>query len=433
MKHTTRTLVMTLACLTLISTASAQDWPQWRGPNRDNHVTGFTEPKTWPKELTKKWSISVGVGEASPVLVGDKLYTFGRQGGDEVLLCLDAMTGKELWKNKYAAEVVTGGANKYPGPRSTPAVGDGMVCTLGVGGILTCTTAVTGKRIWQHNKGKPKFYTATSPLIVDGKCIVFAGAFTAFDLKSGDAKWSISGAPSSSSPTLFTPNVEQQPIAPPQAGYGSPVLMTADGVKQIVIPCTGLLAGANFADGKMLWKVNIGDAWQNNYSTPLVDGNTVYYSITPAGKGKGGKGGDGAATGFIALKIEKKGNIFTASEIWRKSPAAGYHTPVLRDGLIYGVSAQGKNFFCLDAKTGDKKWNDDADHGDCGCILSVGSVLIALTSEKDLIVFRPGSKEYSEVARYRVSSSPTWCVPILAGNRIYVKDKGGSLTLWTVE
>src|ERR1700733_4213710 len=61
MKHTLRTFVMTLACLMLISSASAQDWPQWRGPNRDNHVSGFTEPKTWPKELTKKWTISVGV------------------------------------------------------------------------------------------------------------------------------------------------------------------------------------------------------------------------------------------------------------------------------------------------------------------------------------------------------------------------------------
>ena len=187
-------------------------------------------------------------------------------------------------------------------------------------------------------------------------------------------------------------------------------------------------------DGKLLWKVSIGSAWQNSYSTPVVHGDTVFYSITPAGKGgKGGKADGPAATGFIALKIEKKGDAFSASEIWKKDPAAGYHTPVLRDGLLYGVSLKGRNFFCLDAKTGAKKWTDDADHGECGCILSVGSVLIALTSDKDLIVFRPGTKEYSEVARYRVSTSPPWCVPILAGNRIYVKDKGGSLTLWTIE
>jgi outer membrane protein assembly factor BamB len=401
-----------LACLTLISSASAQDWPQWRGPNRDNHVTGFSEPKTWPKELTKKWTVSVGVGEASPVLVGDKLYAFGRQGTDEVTVCLDAMSGKEIWKEKNAAAFVGKGDTAYPGPRSTPAVGEGKICTLGVNGLLICRDAVNGKQAWQLDKGFPRFHTSASPIIADGKCIVLAGSVTAFDLADGKPKWSSSTV---------------------KAGYGSPVFMTVDGVKQVVTPADGVLAGVAFDDGKLLWKVNIGDAWQNNYSTPIVDGNTVFYSITPAGKGKGGKGGDGAASGFIALKIEKKADKFTASEIWKKNPAAGYHTPVLRDGLIYGVSAQGKNFFCLDAKTGDKKWSDSADHGECGCILDVGSVLIALTSDKDLIVFRPGSKEYSEVARYRVSSAPTWCVPILAGNRIYVKDKGGSLTLWTVE
>ena len=68
----------------------ADDWPQWRGPNRDNKVTGFTEPSTWPKELTQKWKVTVGLGDASPVLVGDKIYVFTRQGGDEVTLCLDA-------------------------------------------------------------------------------------------------------------------------------------------------------------------------------------------------------------------------------------------------------------------------------------------------------------------------------------------------------
>src|SRR5437764_478320 len=86
------------ACLLLAAgTAQAQDWPQWRGPARDNHVTGFAEPKTWPKELTKKWKVPVGIGESSPVLAGDKLYVFGRDGDDEVVRCLNAETGKEVW------------------------------------------------------------------------------------------------------------------------------------------------------------------------------------------------------------------------------------------------------------------------------------------------------------------------------------------------
>ncbi|HZZ80947.1 MAG TPA: PQQ-binding-like beta-propeller repeat protein [Gemmataceae bacterium] len=408
---TTRTTAF-MAMLLLTGALQAQDWPQWRGPARDNKVTGFNEPKTWPKELTKKWTISVGVGEASPVLVGDKLYTFGRKGNDEVTACYDAATGKEIWSEKYAAVVVTGGAKNYPGPRSTPAVADGKICTLGVGGDLICRDYVTGKELWKVNKGKPQFYTSTSPLIADGKCIVLAGTLAAYDLATGKPAWMASSI---------------------KAGYGSPEIMTVDSVKQIVTPADGVLAGVSFADGKVLWKLGIGGTWQNNYSTPIIDGNMVYYSITPGGK-KGGKGtAGGSASGFVALKVEKKDGDFTATQVWKASPAAGYHTPVLRDGLIFGVSQQGRNFFCLDAKTGDKKWNDDTDHGECGSILNVGSVMVALTSDKDLIVFRPGAKEFSQVARYRVSSSPTWCVPILTGNRIYVKDKAGSLTLWTVD
>lgn len=407
-------VLFVLACVLFLGAAqaNAQDWPQWRGPNRDNNVTGFAEPKTWPKELSKKWTKSVGVGESSPVLVGDKLYVFGRQGDDEVTRCLDAMTGKEIWLEKYAAKFSGGGDKAYPGPRSTPAVGEGKICTLGVNGLLTCRDAVTGKELWHKDKGYPQFHTAASPIIADGKCIELAGTLTAFDLADGTAKWTTSI----------------------KAGYGSPVIMTVDGVKQIVTPGEGVLASVDFNDGKALWQVNIGGAWQNNYSTPIVAGNIVYYSISPGKGGKGGKGATGTPlSGFVALKIEKKGDKFAANEIWKAEPAAGYHTPLLRDDLIYGVASQGKAIFCLDAKTGKTKWSDGPKQGECGCILSVGSVLVASSADKDLIVFRPSAKEFSEIARYRVSSSPTWCVPILAGNRIYVKDKAGDLTLWTVE
>src|SRR5438445_3401642 len=117
----------------------AQDWPQWRGPNRDNKVAGFTEPKTWPKALTQKWKTKVGQGDAGPVLVGDKLFVFTREGGDEVIRCVDADKGTEVWKDKYATTAVTGpGGRDRAGARGTPAVADGTVCTLGAAGVLSC-------------------------------------------------------------------------------------------------------------------------------------------------------------------------------------------------------------------------------------------------------------------------------------------------------
>src|SRR2546423_2474883 len=103
MKKRNRTvgLVFNFLVLAIASCAFAQDWPQWRGPNRDAKVSDFKAPKTWPKELTQKWKIQVGEGVATPALVGDKLYVFSRQDGNEIIRCLEAGMGKEIWQDKY--------------------------------------------------------------------------------------------------------------------------------------------------------------------------------------------------------------------------------------------------------------------------------------------------------------------------------------------
>jgi outer membrane protein assembly factor BamB len=412
MNKATSTTCVLVGCVLLLGAnrVCAQDWPQWRGPNRDNKVTGFTAPKTWPKTLTQKWKIKVGLGESSPLLVGDKLYVFARQGGDEVTLCLKASDGSEVWKDKYEAVAVKPPAASHPGPRSTPAVAEGKVCTLGVGGVVSCLDASSGQVVWRKNtKSWPQFFTSTSPLIAEGKCIVYVDALTAYDLASGESKWQWSGA---------------------KTPYGSPVLMTVEGTKQVVTPAAGSLDGVSLADGKLLWQVKFGFGdkdYQSNFSTPIIGGQTVIYSVAP--KAKGGY--------TMALKIEKKGDGFAATELWKKDMASDkYYTPVLRDGLLFGVSAKGRNFFCMDAKTGDVLWTDKAKRGDCGNILNAGSVLVALTSDSYLIVFEPSNKEFKELARYKVSDKEglagPWSCPILAGNRLFVKDRD-SLALWTIE
>ena len=402
-----------LGSVTLMSAAGvlAQDWPQWRGPNRDNKVTGFTAPAAWPKQLTKKWQVTVGTGESSPLLVGDKVYTFGRQGGDEVTLCLNAANGKEIWKDAYNAKPVTGPAatvgGGFKGTRSTPAVGEGKICTLGVAGVVSCLDAATGKVVWRKDtKDYPSYYTSSSPIIVDGKCIVYVAALTAFDLASGDSKWTWKGG--------GTP-------------YGSPILMTAAGTKQVVTPTHGGLAGVALADGKELWQVKVGSGggdYQSNYSTPVIDGDKVIYSYSPKGKG-----------GTFAIKIEKKDSGVTATEVWKKDLAAHqYHTPVLKDGLLFGTTkAPSLNLFCLNAQTGETLWTDDAKRGQCGSILDAGSVLLSWSSDKELVVMEPSNKAFKEIAKYKVADAETWAVPIVAGNRIFVRDRGGALTLWTID
>ena len=131
--------------LAMTTNVFSQDWPQWRGVNRDGKVTGFDVPKTWPAELTPLWKIKVGLGDASPVTVGGKLYTFARLDSDEVTMCLDLVTGQKLWVNNFPALSITGPASsQHSGPRSTPSVAEGKVVTLGGGGVLTCLSALTG-------------------------------------------------------------------------------------------------------------------------------------------------------------------------------------------------------------------------------------------------------------------------------------------------
>src|SRR5881397_4212292 len=95
---------MTMLAAGMISlialSVSAQDWPQWRGANRDAKAADFKAPKTWPKELTQKWKVTVGDGVATPALVGERLYVFSREAGNEVIRCLNAADGKEIWQDK---------------------------------------------------------------------------------------------------------------------------------------------------------------------------------------------------------------------------------------------------------------------------------------------------------------------------------------------
>ena len=239
-----------MGCVVLVCAGSvlAQDWPQWRGVNRDGMVTGFAAPQEWPKELTPKWKTTVGTGCATPALVGDRLYVFARQGDEEAILCLSAADGKEIWKDKYAAQAVTGAAGRHPGPRSSPAVAEGKIVTLGVGGVVSCLD-LTGKLVWRKDpfpKIVPKFFTSMSPIIVDGMAIVHVGgqgngAIIAFDLANGEEKWR---------------------WAAEGPEYASPALMTVDGTKQIVTLAEKSIVGIATADGKLLWQLPFATAGQ---------------------------------------------------------------------------------------------------------------------------------------------------------------------------
>lgn len=420
----TRRLLLPLfafpALLALADTGRSADtdWPQWRGANRDGRVTGFKAPAAWPKELKKGWSVAVGDGVATPALVGDRLYVFTREGGSEVTRCLEAATGKEVWKEKYDTPFSGGGDRGFPGPRSSPAVAEGKVVTLGVNGTLSCLNAADGKKVWRvETKGTPTFHTSSSPIIVD-KTVVAQfggeknGGIAAYELESGKEKWKWTDE---------------------GTAYASPTVMTAGDTKMVVAETDKSVVGIGAADGKLLWKTPFpvgggfgmggkggkGGGFGYNASTPVVEGQTVYFS--------------GSNRGTKALKVEKSGDGFTAKEVWSNPErSVKFSSPVVRKGVVYGLTARNE-LYAISAETGKGGWAAEVRGKDgYGSVVDVGPVLMSLTPAGQLVVFEPDEKEYKEVAAYKVSGTETYAYPVVSGNRVYIKDKD-SLTLFTIE
>jgi FOG: WD40-like repeat len=397
MKKVNLIISVLIALFILSSTISfSQDWPQWRGMNRDSKVTGFKAPAAWPAELKQVWKVSVGFGDATPVLAGNKIYLNTRQGDQEAILCLDAATGKELWKTTYAAMAVTGpSASQHPGPRGTPAVSNGKIVTFGASGILSCLDAATGKLLWRKDNPSnafPAFFTGASPLITDGMCILHIGMddgqVVAYDLNSGDEKWKWSGEGPS---------------------YSSPSVMTIEGKRLLIVITEKNIMALGLADGKLLWQIAT-PVQQRFYNcvSPYIDGQTIYFT--------------GQGTGMKAIKVEKSGNEYVTKELW-SNPAVGakWNTPILKDGFLYGFTDQ-KRIYCLNASTGQTAWIDNAVSSDFSTMVDCGSVIIGLTSTNNLMVLKPDGKEYSEVAKYKVADTPIYAFPVISGNSIYVKD-----------
>lgn len=405
MKKYLYSLSIVVGVTAIVISVNSQDWNQWRGPNRNGVVSGFNPPQKWDS-LVQKWRTTVGTGDATPALVGNKIYVFTRQENDEVISCIDVADGKVLWSSKYPAQAVTGAAAAHPGPRSSPAVSNGKVITLGVGGVLTCYDGSNGKELWKKDefpKTVPQFFVAMSPLVEENLCIVHLGgkgkgAVIAYELESGNQKWRWDGD---------------------GPAYSSPVSAIIGGVKQVIVLTEKSLVGLAFSDGKLLWQAAATPVGRScNAPTPVVSGNTVFFT----GQGKG----------MFAVKIEKSGNEFSAKELWI-NPDIGceFNTPVLKGDYLYGISSRG-NLFCAEVATGKALWTDNTKLDRFGSLLDAGQVLIALPPTGELIVFKPSEKQFEQVAKVKVAESQTFAHPVLSKNKIIVKDRD-SVALWAFE
>lgn len=385
----------------------AQDYSQWRGPNRDGSAVGFVEPKAWPEKLNLKWKIDVGAGYATPLVVDSRVYTLTRQGDDEVMMALDAGSGRTIWKTPYRAPYkmnpATSGHGR--GPKSTPLYHNGKLYTLGIGGIVSAFNASNGKLLWQKPGPSvdPLYGTAMSPA-ADGNMILVHvggnsnGALTAFDATSGDVRWAWTGD---------------------GPGYASPIVATLGGTRQVISITQTKVVGLDAANGELLWQQPWISRSVNNSITPIVYRDTVIVS--------------GHELGVKALKPVKSANAWAVETVWETADVSMFMSnPVLAGDTLYGLSHKNSGqYFALDVRTGKVLWLGEPRQATNSAVVKAGNVLFFLNDDGQLIVARTSPTAFEPIQKYTVADSATWAQPTVSGNRIFVKDVS-NLTLWTL-
>jgi outer membrane protein assembly factor BamB len=388
--------------------AAANDWPQWRGPSRDGAAPAPTDPKAWPAQLTQKWKVDVGLGYATPLVIGNRIYQFARQGEREVMSAIDADSGKVLWQTGHAAPFTMHSATTQhgPGPKSTPVYSNGRLYSIGMTGIVTAYDAASGKQLWQKpgSTPVPMFTTHAFSPIVDSGLVIFhlgghnEGALTALDANTGDVKWAWKGD---------------------GPGYGSPVLAEFGGTRQVIAITQGKLVGVDAANGMLLWERPYPIANFTNSVTPVLYGQTLIVS------------GNGGPT--TALAIGKKGNEWVTETVWENAdvPLRMSDAVIVGDVLFGMTTRNSGQYFAVDAKSGKTLWTSEGRQAGHAAIARAGELLLSLEDDGELVVARNSKTGFEPLHRYKVADSATWTQAAYSGNRVFVKDVS-SLALWTL-
>ena len=401
-------LISTLAvCAFLCATSSlfSADWPQYRGPKHD----GSTPEKiatTWPQEGPQQlWKALLGDSFGSFAVSGGKAICFIQRkvnGEDkEVAIALDVKTGKELWATPIGKP--TYDSQGGDGPRSTPTIDGTSVYFLGAYLVLSCLDANSGKVLWQHDLVREnggdviKWNHAASPTLDGDYIYVNAGgkgqAFLAFDKKSGKVAWKTGND---------------------RATHASPVPATIHGVRQIIFFTQSGLVSLKSDSGKELWRYAF--PYRTSTASDPIAWNDIVYCSAGYGVGAG------------ACRIEKKGNSFTATELWRREGGLVNHwtTPVCKDGYLYGIYGF-KEFGraplkCVEMATGKEIWSQPGFGSGGGTILVGDSHVLVQSDRGPLVLAEASPKGYKEVARCQPLGGKCWTMAVVSDGKIFCRN-----------
>jgi len=402
-----------LLALPLLVSASvlADDWPQWRGPNRNgiSKETGLL--KEWPAGGPRQvWrSTDVGSGYSAPSVANERIYLLGNEGlENEFIEALDAKAGKRLWRTRLGNVGNPKQNPNFPAARSTPTVSSDVLYALGSDGDLACVETESGKVRWKKSLradfgGKPgEWAYAESPLLVGDILICTPGGADAtiagLNAKTGEAAWKC-------------PLPEGD-----QAAYSSPILVEAEGGRECVQLLQKGLVGVEPKTGKFLWRYGKPiSPYGANIPTPVADQGIIY--VASAGLGGG------------AVKLQPGASGVQAEQLYfePKLPTAIGGTIKVGPNL-FGTTAQA--LICADFATGKVKWQERALGAASMCFADDRLYLHGENGEVALV--EASADGYKEKGRFSPSDQPkhsnqmekSWAYPVLSNGKLYLRDHG---------
>jgi outer membrane protein assembly factor BamB len=399
MMHKATSAVGVLAASALIlsvgvSGRAPDDWPQWRGPNRDGISVEKGLLKTWPSGGPPLAWKATGAGEgfSSMAVSQGRVFTLGARGGSEYVLAFDAASGKPLWQfaNGRAFDNDMGG-----GPRGTPTVEGDRVYAFGASGDLTVLDAASGKVHWtinllkQYRGSNIRWGLSESPLVLPDRILVNAGGtIVALKKTDGSLIWQSEGD---------------------DAGYASAVLHKAGNVSEAIFFTSQRALGVDVNTGRHLWSYRPVANNVANIATPIVRGNRVFLSSD-------------YDTGSALLELTPSGNDVRAREVYFTRQMKNHHaTSILVGDHLYGFDSAILTAMKFD--TGEVAWQNRS--------VGKGSMAYAderlyLHSEGGVVGLAEASPAgYREHGRfsYRTGNRPTWSHPVVSGGKLFLRDQ----------
>ncbi len=370
---------------------AVNDWPQWRGPNRNGISAETGWLAKWPEKGPKRlWKVNIGAGYSSVAVSKGRLYTMGNRKNTDIVWCLNAATGKELWKQSYPCRNV-----EHAGPRATPTVEGDVVYTISQRGHVCCFKAAKGEEVWSKNLARelkvrlPKWGFAGSAL-VEGKLLIvnIGTAGAALDKATGKVVWKTGTG---------------------RSGYASPVAFDMDGRRCVLIFGATALFCVDVKTGARLWSVPWKTEYNVNAADPIVVGNKIFISS-----------GYGVGCALLEVK-EGKPNI-----LWRNRNMKNHFSNcVLLKGHLYGsdgnVEQARTTLKCMDFATGKVKWTRRGMK--MTSLMAADGKLLVLAELGLLLVAEASPEGFNPISRTQaLTGERCWTVPVLAGGRIYCRN-----------